>query len=99
MPGLAQMATEVLMLYGLEALDYTRLQEEVRRPRLLAVLERQQEELQTDTVQPLYHQLDPAVTWKHCTASQEGRSVYASFIGQADRFVTTATSEVGMAWC
>jgi len=88
-PGLVQLAIKVLMLYGLEALDYTRLQEEVRRDQeLLAALERQQAELQKETVQPLYHQLHPSGHLETLYGvGKKGAPVFASFIGQADRFV------------
>ena len=88
-PDLVQLAIEVLMLYGTEALDYTRLQEEVRRDQdLLTVAERQQAAVMQDTVRPLYRQLHPSGHLETLYGvGAKGAPVYASFIGQADRFV------------
>jgi transposase len=87
--GLVELAIDVLKLYGLEALDYARLQEEIRRDQeLLAKLEQQQAELQKDTVQPLYRQLHPSGHLQTLYGvGKKGAPVFASFIGQADRFV------------
>ena len=87
--GLVELAIDVLKLYGLEALDYARLQEEIRRDQeLLAKLEQQQSELQKDTVQPLYRQLHPSGHLQTLYGvGKKGAPVFASFIGQADRFV------------
>lgn len=87
--GLVELAIDVLKLYGLKALDYARLQEEIRRDQeLLAKLEQQQAELQKDTVQPLYQQLHPSGHLQTLYGvGKKGAPVFVSFIGQADRFV------------
>jgi hypothetical protein len=99
--GLVQLAIEVLMLYGLEALDYTQLQAEVRRDQeLLAFLEQQQAELQKDTVQPLYHQLTPAATWKRCAVwGKRALPCLPASSARPTALSTTATSGAGTAWC
>jgi transposase len=87
--GLVELAVDVLKLYGLEAIDYSRLQAEVRcEQRLLAELEREQAQLQKDTVQPLYHQLHPSGHLETLYGvGEKGAPVFASFIGDASRFV------------
>jgi transposase len=85
---LVELAMDTLKLYGLQAIDYARLQEEVcRDQRLLAYLEREEEALNTETIQPLYLELHPS---RHLETLQgvgpKGAAVYASFIGLPERF-------------
>jgi len=86
--NLVDLATETLMLYGLEALDYTRLQEEVcRDQRLLAYLEREQAAVSAEMIYPLYRQLHPSGQLESLHGvGPKGAAVYASFIGQPERF-------------
>lgn len=86
--SLVDLAMEVMSLYGLEALDYAQLQQEVcRNQRLLAYLEQEQATLNAETVSPLYRQLHPR---RHLESlygvGEKGAAVYASFIRQPDRF-------------
>jgi transposase len=85
---LVDLAMEVLSLYGLESLDYHQLQEEVsRNQRVLAYLEQEQTMVNAETVTPTYRQLHPE---RHLESlygvGKKGAAVYASFIGQAERF-------------
>ncbi len=85
---LVELAVDALQLYGLEAIDYGHLQEEVcREQRLLAYLEQEQEALNAEAVQPLYLELHPS---RHLETLQgvgpKGAAVYASFIGVPGRF-------------
>jgi transposase len=85
---LVELAMDTLKLYGLQAIDYARLEEEVcRDQRLLAYLEREEEALNTETIQPLYLELHPS---RHLETLQgvgpKGAAVYASFIGLPERF-------------
>lgn len=89
-PGLVQLAGQVVALYG-EAgqdLDFAQLQAEAGREQaLLAFLEQQHHQLQIQTVRPLYRQLHPS---RHLETipgvGQDGACVYAAFIGPAKRF-------------
>lgn len=86
--GLVELALDILTLYGLEALDYSLLQEEVsREQRLLAKLEEEQTAINEDIIQPLYGQIHPS---RHLETiygvGKKGSPVFASFIGSADRF-------------
>jgi transposase len=86
--GLVDLALEVLSLYGSESLDYDQLQREVcRNQRVLAQLEQEQAIVNAETVTPTYRQLHPE---RHLESlygvGEKGAAVYASFIGQADRF-------------
>jgi hypothetical protein len=89
MKGLVELAIDVLKLYGLEAIDYTRLQAEVScEQRLLAQLENEQVQVQDNAVQPLYHQLHPSGHLETLYGvGVKGAPVFASFIGKPDRFV------------
>jgi hypothetical protein len=86
--NLVDLAVDALQLYGLEAVDYGHLQEEMRREqRLLAYLEREQEALNTKTVQPLYLGLHPSRRLETLPGvGPKGAAVYASFIGVPGRF-------------
>ena len=86
--GLVEVAIGVLKLYGLEAIDYDRLQAEVRcEQRLLIQLEREQAQVQEDTVRPSYHQLHPSGHLETLYGvGVKGAPVFASFIGEPDRF-------------
>ncbi len=87
---LIQVAHEVLKLYGPDALDYSLLQEEVRREqRWLAYLEKEEEALWQETVQPLYRRLHPSRNLESLYGvGERSAAVYASFIGRAARFPT-----------
>ncbi len=87
---LLRLATEVLKLYGSDALDYDLLQREVYRDqRLLVSLEEEADLVWRETVRPLYHQLHPGrhLETLYGVGEQSG-AVYASFIGRAARFPT-----------
>jgi len=85
---LIELAIETLKLYGLQAIDYHRLQEEAcREQRLLAHLEREHEALNRETVQPLYSDLHPSGHLETLPGvGPKGSAVYASFIGRPERF-------------
>jgi transposase len=89
---LAEVAVEALKLYGLGAIDYARLQEEMcREQRLLAHLEREQDALNQETVEPLYLELHPSCHLETLKGvGPKGAAVYASFIGLPDRFPDTS---------
>ncbi len=87
---LVELARRVLELYGNtgEYLDYDRLQAEAQREQaLLQFLEAQHHQLQIKTVRRLYRKLHPS---RHLESipgvGQDGACVYASFIGQPERF-------------
>jgi transposase len=88
---LVEVAVEALKLYGLGAIDYARLQEEMgREQRLLAWLEREQEALNKETVEPLYLELHPSCHLQSLKGvGPKGAAVYASFIGSPERFPDT----------
>jgi hypothetical protein len=83
-----QLATEVLMLYGTEALDYPLLQQQVCRDQSwLTALEAEADAVWRETVRPLYHQLHPSRNLETLYGMGErGAAVHASFIGRAERF-------------
>jgi len=87
---LVSLAPRVLALYGPDSqqLDYGQLQAEaLREQQLMAFLSQQHHCLQIQTVRPLYRQLHPS---RHLETipgvGQDGACVYASFIGQPERF-------------
>ena len=85
---LVRLATEVLQLYGLHALDYGLLQQEVcRDQRRLTDLEAEADQVWRETIRPLYHQLHPSrhMETLYGVGEQSG-AVYISFIGRAARF-------------
>lgn len=88
---LVEFALEALKLYGLGAIDYARLQEEVcREQRLLAHLEREQDCLNKETVEPLCLELHPSCHLQSLKGvGPKGAAVYASFIGSPERFPDT----------
>jgi transposase len=85
---LVQLAIEVLVLYGPDALDYPLLQQQVcRDQRWLTVLEAEADAVWQETVRPLYHQLHPSRDLETLYGvGEKGAAVYASFIGRAARF-------------
>lgn len=89
---LVALAQRVLALYGADGqyLDYQLLQAEaVREQALLAFLEAQHHQLQVKVVRKLYRQLHPSRNLETLPGvGQDGASVYASFIGQPERFAT-----------
>ena len=87
---LVHLATEVLMLYGTDALDYDLLQREVYRDqRLLVSLEKEADLVWRETVRPLYHQLHPSRNLETLYGvGEQSAAVYACFIGRAARFPT-----------
>jgi transposase len=88
---LLELALEALKLYGLGAIDYGRLREEVcREQRLLAHLEQEQDALNRETVEPLYLELHPSGHLESLKGvGPKGAAVYASFIGSPERFPDT----------
>lgn len=90
MAQLHSLARDVLLLYGLEALDYTLLQQEVcRDQQRLSQLEQQAQRVWHTTVRPLYHQLHPSRNLETLYGVGEASgAVYVSFIGNAARFPT-----------
>lgn len=85
---LCQLATEVLQLYALTALDYALLQQQLcRELEHLEYLEQRAASLWRHTVRPLYRQLHPS---RHLETiygvGEQGAAVYVSFIGRAQRF-------------
>jgi transposase len=90
---LVQLAHEVLTLYGGDGtyLDYADLQAEVQREQArLQATEAAQHGLQLKTVRRLYRQLHPS---RHLETiqgvGQDGAAVFASFIGDPQRFSST----------
>ena len=86
--NLVQLAMEVLMLYGTDALDHHLLPQEVcRDQRWLTALEAEADAVWHETVRPLYHQLHPSRNLETLYGvGEKGAAVYASFIGRAGRF-------------
>jgi transposase len=85
---LVDLARQIVLLYGLNALDYPLLQQEVcREQRLLVYLEQEVKRVWQGTVQPLYHQLHPSrhVETLYGVGEASG-AVYVSFIGPVARF-------------
>jgi transposase len=85
---LCQLATQVLQLYALTALDYGILQQQLcRELEHLEYLEQRADTLWRHTVRPLYHQLHPS---RHLETlygvGEQGAAVYVSFIGRVQRF-------------
>jgi len=87
---LVTLASEILTLYGAESsyLDWRALQAEVGREQTaLAALEQQQHTLRLKTVRPRYRQLHPSRNLETIKGvGQDGAAVYASFIGDPQRF-------------
>ena len=89
---LVALSARVVVLYGQDGqhLDYEQLQAEaVREQQLMQFLSEQHHSLQLQVVRPLYRQLHPA---RHLESipgvGQDGACVYASFIGQPERFAS-----------
>jgi transposase len=87
---LMRLAEQVVALYGEEGtyLDYELLQAEAAREQdYLAFVEEMHHRLKLKTVRPLYRQLHPS---RHLETipgvGQEGAAVYASYIGNPQRF-------------
>ncbi len=84
------LAAQVLALYGPDSpyLDYAELQAEVRRDQaLLDFVAEQHHALRMETVRPLYRQLHPSRNLETLKGvGQDGAAVYASFIGNVERF-------------
>src|SRR5258708_39797714 len=91
--ALVDLAADVMALYGSENqyLDFTQLQAEVcREQEWLAALEQQEQTLRKQTVRPLYRQIHPSRNLETLKgAGQDSAAVYASFIGEAERFSST----------
>jgi transposase len=89
---LVELAAQVLALYGTESeyLDYDLLQAEAKLEQdYLAFVEQQHHQLQLRTVRPLYRQLHPSRQLETIPGvGQDGAAVYASFIGQPQRFAS-----------
>jgi len=87
---LLRLATEVLTLYGTDAVDYDLFQREVYRDqRLLVSLEDEADLVWRETVRPLYHRLHPG---RHLETlygvGEQSAAVYTCFVGRAARFPT-----------
>jgi transposase len=91
--ALVDLAADVMALYGSENqyLDFTQLQAEVcREQEWLATLEQQYQTLRKQTVRPLYRQIHPSRNLETLKGvGQDSAAVYASFIGEAERFNST----------
>jgi transposase len=89
---LVALAQQVVALYGAagQELDYALLQAEAGREQdLLRFLEDQHHQLQIQVVRPLYRQLHPSRNLETIPGvGQDGACVYASFIGNPDRFAS-----------
>jgi transposase len=87
---LVALTAQVLALYGMECadLDYDRLQTEASREQdYLEFVEQQRRQVRIKTVRPLYRQLHPSRNLESIPGvGQDGAAVYASFIGNPDRF-------------
>jgi hypothetical protein len=84
------LAAEVLALYGPENqyLDFAQLQAEICREQAwLTSLEQQHQALRKQTIRPLYKQIHPSRNLETLKGvGQDSAAVYASFIGDAERF-------------
>ena len=90
-PALVRLAAEVVALYGDGTyLDYDLLQAEVcREQAYLETLETWHHTLRIKTVRPLYRQIHPSrVLETLLGVGQDGAAVYASFIGDPERFAS-----------
>jgi len=91
--ALVACAQQVLDLYGATSpyLDYGHLQAELQREQTtLAGLEARQQQVREQVVRPLYHQIHPSRQLESLRGvGQDSAAVYASFIGDAQRFATT----------
>jgi len=90
---LVELAQQVVLLYGTDALavDYTGLQAEIcRQQASLAALEDQHHTVRLKTVHPLYRQIHPSRNLETIRGvGQDSAAVYASLIGDPQRFATT----------
>ncbi len=91
--ALVDLAAEVVTLYGAEHqyLDFVQLQAEVcQEQEWLATLEQQHQTLRKKTIRPLYRQIHPSRNLETLKGvGQDSAAVYASFIGDAQRFSST----------
>src|SRR5258708_19430937 len=91
--ALFELAADVMALYGSENqyLDFTQLQAGVcREKEWLAALEQQEQTLRKQTVRPLYRQIHPSRNLETLKGvGQDSAAVYASFLGEAERFSST----------
>jgi transposase len=90
-PALVRLAADVVALYGDGTyLDYDLLQQEAcREQAVLEVLEEWHHTLRTQTVRPLYRRIHPSRALETlCGVGQDGAAVYASFIGDHQRFAS-----------
>lgn len=88
--ALVSVAQEVLALYGSDGryLDFDRLQAEVRREQeLLTQLDARHHDVRMTIVRPLYRRIHPSRNLETIMGvGQDGAAVYASFIGDVQRF-------------
>ena len=90
-PALVRLAAEVVALYGdATYLDYALLQAEAcREQAYLETLEEWHHTLRIKTVRPLYRKIHPSrVLETVFGVGQDGAAVYASFIGDPQRFTS-----------
>ncbi|HEX9029570.1 MAG TPA: transposase [Anaerolineales bacterium] len=87
---LVELARQVVELYGPDGqyLDYSQLELEAQREQaFLLFVETQHHQLQTQVVRPLYHRIHPSRNLESIPGvGEDGACVYASFIGQPQRF-------------
>ena len=91
--ALVDLAAEVMALYGDENqyLNFAQLQAEVcREQEWLTALEQQHQTLRKKIVRPLYRHIHPSRNLETLKGvGQDSAAVYASFIGEAERFSST----------
>ncbi len=91
--ALVALAADVVALYGSNGtyVDFAELHAEVRREQVaLERLEEQHHTLRLETEQPLYRQLHPSRNLETIKGiGPDGAAVYASFIGDPQRFSST----------
>jgi transposase len=90
-PALVRLAADVVALYGDGTyLDYDLLQAEVcREQAYLEALEESHHTLRIKTVRPLYRRIHPSRVLETLSGvGQDGAAVYASFIGDPERFAS-----------
>jgi transposase len=91
-PRLERLANDVLALYGEDSLylDFTELQAEVLRDQsLLEELEQRHHQLRMQVVRPLYRQIHPSRVLETLQGvGQDSAAVFASFVGEVERFST-----------
>jgi transposase len=87
---LVRLASAVLAIYGADSpyLDFTELQAEVLREQTwLEEVEQQHHQLRLEVVRPLYRKIHPSRVLESLKGvGQDSAAVYASFVGEVERF-------------